>query len=210
MSKYKLWFIDESDTQWIRFYDNFSDEFETIFIDASKYANLAPNQLILLALEQQLDLLIVDFSLDAKLPYNWEKLEEAINQINPHFPFLISTTDSSDALNHINKPEIVFSKKIVKDSEQLQIFKKQITKLIEKYKSSLIAYEEELRQLIEKKDANVLTPEEENRYVEVNKFLSETKWDLTSSSFYVLSTNKKLDDIITLTETLLHKLWEDA
>jgi len=208
MSKYKVWFIDEDPNQWVWFYDNFSDIFDVQFIDASIYSELTPNQLITLALEYKLDLLIVDFSLEAKLSYNWDKLEEAVNKINPHFPFLISTTDSSDALNHINNPEIVFSKKNCSDPEQWPIFKKQIIKIIEKYQNTIIKYESELMSMKEK--INSLTPEEENRYVEINRFLSEIWGDFTSSSFYSISTNKKLDEVILLTEDLLSKLWENA
>lgn len=208
MATYKIWFVDENEIQRITFRKIFKDKFDIFIVEAEKYDT--PRELLEDSLKSWVDILLIDYYMTEQLWYNADQLEEEFKKINPHFPFLIVTSEIDDAFLHIDNPSIVYSKSIWKDNNQeLADFKTKLEKIIEKYQNKLHEYEIELEELEKKSTNELLTPEEEDRFVKINKFLLETKWDFTSGSFFSNDTNKKLDSIIEKTEELLDKLWEN-
>lgn len=191
--------------QRITFRKSFKDHFDVVIIDAEEYDN--PHELVEYALKEWVEILLIDYYMTEKLWYNADDIEKEFKKINPHFPFLIVTSELNDAFINIDNPSIVYSKSIWEDnSKELPEFKTKLEKIIEKYQAQLTFYQTRLDELMEKLNKEWLTPEEEDEYVKVNTFISEVNWIDIPKSFFSVNTNKKLDEIIEKTEILLAKL----
>lgn len=209
MKKYTIWFIDEEETQRIIFESAFEDDFNVKIIETETIDS--PDKLLDSALAEKVDILLIDYDMFDVLWYWWKELEHELNKLNPHFPFMIVTSQIKDAFDHIENPSVVYSKEVWdwENDTSLQNFKIKLEKIIEKYKKDILESEIELKNLLDKMDKTDLTPEEEDRYVKLNKFISEIHSDPTWSSFFSWCTNSKLDSIIEKTEELLGKLWKN-
>lgn len=211
LQPYKICFIDEEVAQRSHFYHQFKDEFEITTPEP-------PNDIEDIPLffsdlfSSGVDMFIVDFSMIEILGYNADLLEQELLKMNPHFPFLITTSAIQDAFNHIDNPNIVYDKATrnkeengIDKNQDLINFKNKIKKIIEKYKYTKEKYELVEENLNEKFIKGELSTEEEDSFIKAIQFLMEIEGNKTPISYFTKSTNNKLDKLIEETEKLLNK-----
>ena len=205
---YRLWFIDEDPAQRNSFRQEFKSDFEVVLIEAT--GGRTPDELIEEAFEKKVDLLIIDYQMESATGFNGNAIEKRIKQINPHFPVLVSTSHVWQALDYIDDPNITYDKDIWswENPGTLVIFKKRLSSLINNYNTSIINAKAELLILDNIRKAQWLSPIEEDRFIELNNFLDyiHGNGEHLSRTFYSVDTNKKLDELIEKTESLLDKI----
>lgn len=209
MEKYKIAFIDESDSQWLSFKDNFEADFDVEHINPTSDITKSPEMYILDLLKSDIDILFIDFLMEEKVGYNWDTIEEILAKHNPYFPFLIVTSNVEDAFNNINNSLNVYSKTIwdQNHTDDLKNFKLQIKYLIENYRKNIIDKEVKLKEL---KQMDSIPQEFENEYIELNQFFAKLSGDDININNLTLESWKKLDKLLESTQNLLNELNKDV
>lgn len=207
MEKLRIGYIDEDGGQRNSFYHYLKDEFEIILPEITEDTSV--ENLVDEILKLNLDVLVLDYMLSENglVDFNAESLVERIFEFNRYYPLIILTSYETDALDQIANAHLVNGKDILES--KLAIFKHKLIKIAQEYKGEIKTAEQELEQLEEKRNSGEgLSSSEEDRYVELNSFLDATidNKGKVSRTFYSEDTNKKLDNLINLTEQMLKKL----
>lgn len=206
--QYKIGYIDENEGWRSTFYHAFTDDFEVIVFELSEGTTAA--LLVEEIFSQPLDMLVIDFLLDETgiLDFNADTIVELIQQRNLYYPLIILTSNETDALDHIENVNLINGKDMLSsndDNSKKDILKHKFTKIIEGYKLKFQGAETELAKLETKRNNSGLNPNEEDKYVELNNYLDNvsTGNGRISRSFYSEDTNKRLDDLIQKTQTMI-------
>lgn len=204
---YKIGFIDEDEKDRLHFRQTFKDEFEIYSIEFDK--NSTEDDLIREAFDSQVDILVIDYRMDAALGFNGDSIARRLDEINPYFPKIIWTSHEGDAINFVDNVNLINDKD--DSTEKPDFFISKFNRLINDYYEDITNAEEKLRILEEKRKTEGLTSYEEQEYVGVNNFLGKVfgGGEYLSGTFYSVDTNKKLDSLIEKTEQLLNKLSEN-
>ena len=205
MEKYKIAFIDEMESQWLSFKNNFEADFDVEHINPTAETSKDLETYILNLLKSDIDILLIDFLMVDQVGYNWDTIEKILAKHNPYFPFLIVTSNVEDAFNDINNSLNVYSKTIwdQNHTDDLKNFKLQIKYLIENYRKNIIDKEKRLKKL---KQMDSIPQELENEYIELNQFFAKLSGDVISISNLTLESWKKLDKLLENTQNLLNEL----
>jgi len=206
---YRVGYIDE-DKGWLNtFYQNFKSEFDVKLFEVNEETEL--DTLVTQIFDSAIDILVLDFRLDETglVDFNADQIMDKIQERNLYYPLIVLTSHETDALDHLSDAHVVNGKDLLDmGDEKLLILKHKVSKIAGDYKKKIAEAEIELKTLEEKRFKGGLLPNEEDRYVQLNSFLDKTivaKGHL-SRSFYSVDTNKRLDDLIEKTESLLRKL----
>jgi len=211
---YKIGYIDEDEGWKSTFYHAFSDDFEVVVFDLSEY--ITAEALLDQIFSASLDMLVIDFLLveSGVLDFNADRIVELIQERNLYYPLIILTSNETDALDHIENVNLINGKDMLGsegDNSKTEILKHKFTKIIESYKQKLEGSEAELSALETKRNENGLDPDEEDKYVELNSYLDNvsTSKGRISRTFYSEDTNKRLDDLIKKTQSIIELIEKD-
>ena len=209
MEKYKIAFIDEMESQWLSFKNNFEADFDLEYINPTAETSKDLETYILDLLKSDVDILLIDFLMVDQVGYNWDTIEKTLAKHNPYFPFLIVTSNVEDAFNDINNPLNVYSKMIwdQNHTDDLKNFKLQIKYLIENYRKNITNKQTRLKEL---KQMDSIPQKLENEYIELNQFFAKLSGDVISISNLTLESWKKLDKLLEKTQNLLNELNKDV
>jgi hypothetical protein len=205
---YRIGYIDEDAGQRNSFYQYLKDDFDIILFEMSE--STTSDSLVEDVFQSGIDMLVLDFRLDddGDFDFNADTLIDKIQSRNLFYPLVILTSHELDALDHISNANLVNGKDEMLGSK-VEVFKQKLSKIIQSYKTRLADAETEVQELENKRQSDSgLSTTEEDRYVELNIFLEKTMSASNSipRNFYSEGTNKKLDDLIQKTETLLSKI----
>ncbi|HRP88569.1 MAG TPA: hypothetical protein PKX92_00885 [Edaphocola sp.] len=158
--KYKIAYIDE-DKGWINtFYHTFKNDFEIFRMEVNQESSV---ESILLDIQiNNLDAVVTDYLLEenAEVPFNGNKIVEALKNTRPHFPIIMLTSFPTQAIGHTDDVHIIYTKDILtiendKDQEELDVFKNKILANISNYYKKINETNLKIEQLIEKRIVQV-------------------------------------------------------
>src|SRR5690606_17203883 len=164
--KYKIAYIDE-DKGWINtFYHTFKNDFEIFRMEVNQESSV---ESILLDIQiNNLDAVVTDYLLEenAEVPFNGNKIVEALKNTRPHFPIIMLTSFPTQAIGHTDDVHIIYTKDILtiendKDQEELDVFKNKILANISNYYKKINETNLKIEQLIEKRNSSGLDIKEE-------------------------------------------------
>lgn len=209
---YKVGYIDEEKTWRNTFRQYFKEVFQVVLFDINEDTTL--ESLTEEVFNQNLNILVVDFRLDETgvIDFNADALIDKIKERNLFYPMIVLTSYEIDALNHLENPNLVNGKDMLEgENPKLYVLEQKILKTALEYSNTLTNNRIKLEILETKRINDQLSPAEEDEYVELNNFLDKTMNANShiSRSFYSNDTNKKLDDLITLTQNLINLIKND-
>jgi hypothetical protein len=166
--------------------------------------------------ELEVDAIAIDYKLkdhDSRFKENGDFFfKNLISQLQG-FPAFILTQDADKAKKEskLINPRFILSKSImhIKSSteEDRKAFKETIRLEIVSHKTIIQAKVKRLNELQKLKKAKKLTPILENEYIELNNQVSKMiTGDEIPMKYFSSETNKKLDDIISKTDSLIAKI----
>lgn len=170
MAKFRMGYLDEDDSDIIRFYD-FIKGYPTYEFQDFK-PKYSIDELVDEILASNLDVLVIDYQINeyASINYNGVKVFELLRSKRKNFPCIILTSFADDAISESFDTHVVYSKSIPfgTDSTAKKIFELKIRKSIEHYISEMDLASNELAQL---SSLNCLSLEQEARLIELDEFL---------------------------------------
>ena len=170
MSKYKVAYVDESDSDIRRFQRFARNYFEVIPIKPDREIENTASAI----LESQVDAVISDFDLseqDERIHYNGDELVVSILKERDLFPVFILTSYEDDAVSKGEDVNIVYEKnEMVKGENFLERVKNQI----EKYYNRLAMAESRLLELIEKGKKTNLDAVEEKELTDLDSLIEKS------------------------------------
>lgn len=155
---------------------------------------------------QKLDGVIVDFDLtgtNSKVHYQGDQVYKRIREQKKHYPVTVLTAFSADAESTTIDPDIVYEKsKVFEDWEE---FSRKLEKKIDQYRDMLTEAKKEYIKLLRQEN---LTYAEEERIIELDTLIED---ELQAEyamypSIKSTSNQKKLNELINLTEKLIERL----
>jgi hypothetical protein len=199
MSKYRIGYMDDEPGQIVEFMNKFENYFEIKEIEMDKISE--PPDIINEIEENELELIVLDFMLDAKgKHFNADKIIKEIDKWNPYFPRLIITTHDTEAFGHLNDVNIINLKNYLeqktKDGSNLFVLK--VEENIKHYKHRKEEVTSKLEELVEKKEETGLSSAEEEEYYKLYNFII----DSTPSRKILPSHILKPDSIFSLNKLL--------
>jgi|CXWL01.1.fsa_nt_gi CheY-like chemotaxis protein len=207
---YKIGFIDEDAGQRNHFYQAFKDDFVVHIIEPKKKST--EEELIFDALDNDVELLIIDYRMDDELSFNGDSVARKLAAINPNLPVIVLTSHEAEALGSVDDFRMVFDKSIWDDPEgqEFASFKNKLKSLINNYETRVATAEKRLKELDDKLKVEGLLPSEEDEYVTLNTFLEQVlgKGNRINRQFYSKTTNDRLDSLMASTKELLEKVKE--
>ncbi len=164
--KYKVAYIDE-DKGWINtFYHTFKNDFEIERIEVNSKSSI--QSILNYLISKNMDAIVTDYLLEenGEVSFNGNKIVEELKKIRPHFPIVMLTSFTTQAINHTDDVHIIYSKDILtveneKDEEELDVFKKKIQSNISNYYKKIEDTNYRIEQLIEKRNNEGLKISEE-------------------------------------------------
>lgn len=160
MAKYRIGFIDEDIQEWRRIERNLRDDFDIIGYAIPK--NLPKEDLIDQVYKSEVDLLLIDYLMTDKgyLNFNGDDFIRDYEKVKPRFPMIIFTTHENDAFPHVDNPNIIYSKQLLKDNKTYLV--QLINKNIERYKNYISERKNQIDELLQKKAQKNLNSIEKN------------------------------------------------
>lgn len=205
---YKIGFIDEDAGQQNQFYQAFKDDFIVHIIESSKTST--EEELIFDALDNDVELLIIDYRMDVELNFNGDSVARKLSTINPYLPVIVLTSHEDEALESVDDFRMVFDKSIWNDpkAEEFVSFKNKLKLLINNYEIRVSASEKRLKELDDKLKVEELSSKEEDEFVTLNTFLEQAlgKGNRINRQFYSKNTNQRLDTLLVKTQELLEEI----
>ncbi|MCG5047477.1 MULTISPECIES: hypothetical protein [Pectobacterium] len=207
MSKFRMGYLDEDESDIARFYD-FIKKYDIYeFIDFKPKPSV--EDLIDEINSSNLDILVIDFQINeyVNINYNGVKVFDLLRSKRKNFPCIILTSFADDAISESFDTHIVYSKSIPFgcDTESKNIFELKIRKSIEHYTSELQKASNEFSELT---SLDNLTLEQENRLIELDEFLeSQLSNDIKIPKHLKTSQHVgNIKELITRAEDILEKL----
>lgn len=204
---YRIGYIDEDDGQKNSFRQYLKNDFEIILFDITEDTEI--DSLVDEIFDLGLDMLVLDFRLQdtGLIDFNADVLIDKIQERNLYYPLVVLTSHEIDALDHLEDANIVYGKDEML-GDKITIFKQILNKIADTYQSKISKAEVKLAELEKKRNEDGLKPNDEDAYVDLNIFLDKTMIakGRISRTFYSEDTNKKLDDLIRKTETILEMI----
>lgn len=208
--KYKIAYIDESDT-WINtFYQTFKSDFDILRIKVDERSSI--DSIMSVLDEAELDAIITDYLLEEEgnVSFNGNKIVDAIKNYKPHFPIIMLTSHEPQAISHMDDVHIIYGKSILdgESGEELELFKTKIKSNIVNYYSKIEITKTSIEELVKKKNESGLEPSEEEKltklFILMDEFEPEGK-DIPANLIQSESITK-LHDFVAQTKEILEEL----
>lgn len=212
MDKYIIGYLDDEPGQAVVFMNKFEEYFEVKDIEMGKI--LKPSDIINEIIENKLELVVLDFMLNAKGNYfNADEIIKEIDKWNPYFPRLIITTHETEAFGQLDDVNIINIKnnleQITKDGNNLFVMK--VEKNIRQYKHKKEEAVRKLEELVEKKGKTGLSSAEEEEYFNNYRFLNdiEPSERILPSHFLTPQNISSLHDLLLSAQNIIKQLKEE-
>lgn len=211
--KYKIAYIDE-DKGWINtFYHTFKNDFDITRIEVNSESSV--DSILAELQKSELNAIVTDYLLEenAEVPFNGNRIVEAIKRTRPHFPIVMLTSYPTQAIGHTDDVHIIYSKDILtvendKDQEELDIFKTKIQSNISNYYRKIEDTNTRIEQLIEKRNNQGLDIAEEEELTKLYILFDELNpdgKDLPANLIHRDSISK-LNEFVSETKEILEEL----
>lgn len=211
--KYKIAYIDE-DKGWINtFYHTFKNDFEIFRMEVNQESSV---ERILLDIQiNNLDAVVTDYLLEenAEVPFNGNKIVEALKSTRPHFPIIMLTSFPTQAIGHTDDVHIIYTKDILtiendKDQEELDVFKNKILANISNYYKKINETNLKIEQLIEKRNSSGLDIKEEEELSKLYILFDELNPDGKDLPANLINRDSitKLNEFVKETKEILEEL----
>jgi hypothetical protein len=174
----------------------------------------APNDIISEIKKNELELIVLDFMLNAKGNYfNADEIIKEIDKWNPYFPRLIITTHETEAFGQLNDVNIINIKNHLeqKTKDGNYLFVLRVEKNIEQYKHKKEEAVKKLEELVDKKIKTGLSPAEEEEYFNNYRFLNdiEPSERILPSHLLTPQSVSSLHDLLLSAQDILKQLKEE-
>jgi|SRR5690554_253513 len=166
--KYRIAYIDE-DKGWINtFYHTFKNDFdiEKIHVTSKSTVDSILEQIF----STEINAIVTDYLLEenADVSFNGNKIVNELKLRRPHFPVVMLTSFTTQAINHTDDVHIIYSKDTLtveneNDEEELDVFRKKISSNISNYYKKIENTNGEIEKLVEKRNNKGLDVYEEER-----------------------------------------------
>lgn len=211
--KYKIAYIDE-DKGWINtFYHTFKTDFEIFRMEVNQESSV---ERILLDIQiNNLDAVVTDYLLEenAEVPFNGNKIVEALKSTRPHFPIIMLTSFPTQAIGHTDDVHIIYTKDILtiendKDQEELDVFKNKILANISNYYKKINETNLKIEQLIENRNSSGLDIKEEEELSKLYILFDELNPDGKDLPANLINRDSitKLNEFVKETKEILEEL----
>lgn len=211
--KYKIAYIDE-DKGWINtFYHTFKNNFQIFRMEVNQESSI---ESILLEIQiNNLDAVVTDYLLEenAEVPFNGNKIVEALKNTRPHFPIVMLTSFPTQAIGHTDDVHIIYTKDILtiendKDQEELDVFKNKILANISNYYKKINETNLKIEQLIEKRNSSGLDIKEEEELSKLYILFDELNPDGKDLPANLINRDSitKLNEFVKETKEILDEL----
>lgn len=211
--KYKIAYIDE-DKGWINtLYHTFKNDFEIFRMEVNQESSV---ESILLDIQiNNLDAVVTDYLLEenAEVPFNGNKIVEALKNTRPHFPIIMLTSFPTQAIGHTDDVHIIYTKDILtiendKDQEELDVFKNKILANISNYYKKINETNLKIEQLIEKRNSSGLDIKEEEELSKLYILFDELNPDGKDLPANLINRDSitKLNEFVKETKEILEEL----
>lgn len=211
--KYKIAYIDE-DKGWINtFYHTFKNDFEIFRMEVNQESSV--ESIILDIQINELDAVVTDYLLEenAEVPFNGNKIVEALKSTRPHFPIIMLTSFPTQAIGHTDDVHIIYTKDILtiendKDQEELDVFKNKILANISNYYKKINETNLKIEQLIEKRNSLGLDIKEEEELSKLYILFDELNPDGKDLPANLINRDSitKLNEFVKETKEILEEL----
>lgn len=211
--KYRIAYIDE-DKGWINtFYHTFKNEFEIerVLIDSLSSVDTILKDL----LSAGVNAVITDYLLEenADVSFNGNKIVEELKLLRPHFPVVMLTSFTSQAINHSDDVHIIYSKDILtveneNDEEELDVFRKKLSSNISNYHKKIENTNKDIEKLVEKRNKKGLSVLEEEKLTKLFILFDELNPDGKEIPANLIDRNSisKLNEFVNETKEVLKEL----
>ncbi len=211
--KYKIAYIDE-DKGWINtFYHTFKNDFEIFRMEVNQESSV---ESILLDIQiNNLDAVVTDYLLEenAEVPFNGNKIVEALKNTRPHFPIIMLTSFPTQAIGHTDDVHIIYTKDILtiendKDQEELDVFRNKILANISNYYKKKFETNLKIEQLIGKRNSSSLDIKEEEELSKLYILFDELNPDGKDLPANLINRDSitKLNEFVKETKEILEEL----
>jgi len=212
MSKYCIGYLDDELGQTVEFMNKFEDYFIIKDIEMNKISK--PSDIINEIVENKLEIIILDFMLNAKGNYfNADEIIKEIDKWNPYYPRLIITTHETEAFGQLDDVNIINIKKDLEEraKDGNNLFAMKVEKNIKQYKYRKEEAFRKLEKLIEKKGKTGLSPTEEEEYFINYRFLNdiEPSERILPSHFLTPQNISSLHDLLLSAQDIIKQLKEE-
>jgi hypothetical protein len=212
MSKYCIGYLDDDPGQTVEFMNKFENYFEIKEIEMEKIS--APPDIINEIIKNELELIVLDFMLNAKGKYfNADEIVKEIDKWNPYFPRLIITTHETEAFDQLDDVNIINIKNSLEQRTKngSNLFVLRVEKNINQYKYKKEEAVKKLEELVDKKGKTGLSPAEEEEYFNNYRFLNDIEplEKLLPSHLLTPQSVSSLHDLLISAQDILKQLKEE-
>jgi len=212
MKKYCIGYLDDEPGQIVDFLNKFENYFNIKEIEIDKISK--PSDIINEIIENELELIVLDFMLNAKGKYfNADEIIKEIDKWNQHFPRLIITTHETEAFGQLDDVNIINIKKDLEEKAKdgSNLFVMRVEKNIKQYKYKKEEAIKKLEELVEKKGKTDLSPAEEEEYFYNYRFLNEIEPSERILPFHFLTPQNisSLHDLLLSAQSIINQLKEE-
>lgn len=190
--KYKIGYIDEDSTQVTKYERDLRKYFDVIGFTINPGLEL--NDLLKQVYDSDIDLLMVDYLMVDKgvLTYNGDEVARAYEEIKPRFPVIIFTNEESQAFPHVDNPNIIYDKSLVKND--LNYFVELLNKNISAYKNYIGKRKNIISDLLLKGENAGLSPDEKHILLQTQiELINLDKW--SNEVPFQLLDDKRLENL---------------
>jgi len=212
MDRYCIGYLDDEPGQTVEFMNKFENYFDIKEIEMDKISK--PPDIINEIIENKLEIIILDFMLNAKGNYfNADEIIREIDKWNPYYPRLIITTHETEAFGQLDDVNIINIKKDLEEKAKdgNNLFAMKVEKNIKQYKYRKEEAFRKLEKLIEKKGKTGLSHAEEEEYFINYRFLNdiEPSERILPSHFLTPQNISSLHDLLLSAQCIIEQLKEE-
>lgn len=190
--KYKIGYIDENSAQVVKYERDLRKHFEVIGFDIKQGLEL--NDLLKQVYDSDIDLLMVDYLMadNGMLTYNGDEVARAYEEIKPRFPVIIFTNEETQAFPHVDNPNIIYDKSLVKND--LNYFVEILNKNILSYKNYIEKRKNIINDLLLKGENEGLSSDEKHILLQTQtELINLDKW--SNEVPFQLLDDKRLENL---------------
>lgn len=209
MTKFRLGYLDEDDSDIQRFYDFIKPFPAYEFCDFKPLDSI--EELVDSLMDEHLDSIVVDYQINeyAAIGYNGLEVIDLIKARRKDFPCILLTSHTNDAISESFDTNIVYPKSIPfeDDADAKNMFELKIRMSIEHYKSAIDRCSNELAHLCELDTPSL---QQEARMIEIDNFLETNLSNGHSVPSHLKGSAhiESIKNLVSKTDALIKKLDE--
>lgn len=211
---YKIAYIDE-DRGWVNtFYQTFKKDFEVLKIIVDQNSTI--ESILEEIFSNNIEAVVTDYLLEesGEVSFNGNIIIDEIKKKNPHFPIIMLTSHTTQAIGFTDDVHIIYSKEILnpenkKEQEYLDIFKSKINLNISNYYKKIEKTESRIEELVEKQNSEEgISLKEEEELTKLYLLLDEFNPDekVLPTNLVQKESISKLYEFVNETKLLLDEL----